>query len=196
MRTGFVLAFLLGAPAMSEQSISKPPVEGACANRGRPGAFDADIQAAVLEVAPVWPLPASFVKAIIARESNFNPVAVSSAGAIGLMQVMPSNARRLGVTPEALWHSTTNILAGTRLLAVLLRHYQGDVISALVAYNARPRRRLAPLPDNAETPAYVRAVLHLWAAFERCDVQRLGAVPTKSLRRKERLFGARGTTPA
>jgi hypothetical protein len=61
-----------------------------------------------------------------------------------------------------------NILAGTRLLAVLLRHYRGDVVSALVAYNARPRMRLAPVPENGETPGYVRRVLGSWRDAERC----------------------------
>ncbi len=195
-RAGIALALILGAPARSQQPSSVRMGESECGTGGRQGAFDADIQAAVLEVAAVWPLPASLIKAIIARESNFNPAALSPAGAVGLMQVLPSNAQRLGVTPEALWKSTTNILAGTRLLAVLLRHYQGDVISALVAYNARPRPRLAPLPDNSETPVYVRAVLRFWAAFETCAVRRHGATPVKSLRRAQRLFGADGSAPS
>ena len=120
----------------------------------------------------MWLLPVSLVKAVIQVESAFRPEALSSAGAIGLMQVLPSNAWRLGFVPQALYNPTDNILAGTRLLAALLRHYQGDVISALVAYNARPRRRLAPLPDNGETPAYVRAVLTSWRSFERCTARR------------------------
>jgi soluble lytic murein transglycosylase-like protein len=85
--------------------------------------------------------------------------------------VLPSNAQRLGFAPDALWKPAQNVLAGTRLLAVLLRHYQGDVISTLVAYNAGPRPRLAPLPDNSETPAYVRAVLRFWARFEKCEAR-------------------------
>jgi len=62
-----------------------------------------------------------------------------------------------------------NILAGTRLVAVLLRHYQGDVVSALLAYNARPRPIFAPLPENGETELYVRAVLEAWTRFQRCE---------------------------
>jgi soluble lytic murein transglycosylase-like protein len=123
-------------------------------------------------------MPSSFIKAVIQRESGFNPAAVSKAGAIGLMQVMPANAPRVGLSKEALWEPRNNILAGVRLLAVLLRHYQGDVISALVAYNARPRPRLAPLPDNGETPPYVLAVLRSWAKFERCDASRAKARQT------------------
>src|SRR5260370_1430259 len=87
------------------------------------------------------------------------------------MQVMPANARRLGVSPDDLWIPATNILAGVRLLAVLLRHYRGDVVSALVAYNARPRPLFAPLPGNSETPAYVLKVLAFYERY-RCEETR------------------------
>jgi soluble lytic murein transglycosylase-like protein len=169
VRGTFALAVFLAAPATSEESTSRKLRDGDCGQRPRERFFEADIPSAVHAVAEVWPIPPSFVRAIIRQESDFNPHALSRAGAIGLMQVLPSNAQRLGFTPEALWKPAENILAGVRLLAVLLRHYQGDVISALVAYNGRPRPRLAPLPDNRETPRYVRAVLRFWANFERCE---------------------------
>jgi soluble lytic murein transglycosylase-like protein len=140
-----------------------------CARVGpRSDVFDADIRAATASVAGIWPVPDSFVKAVIHRESGFQPRAVSAVGAIGLMQVMPFNARRLGVRSSQLWTPATNILAGTRLLAVLLRHYRGDVISTLVAYNAGPRQPFAPVPRNGETPQYVRGVLTSWGAIRRC----------------------------
>jgi soluble lytic murein transglycosylase-like protein len=149
--------------------LSTPPAS--CARVLGPGsdAYDLEIQRAVRSVAGIWPVPTSFVKAVIHRESGFRPRAVSPAGAVGLMQVMPMNARRLGVTSAQLWTPATNILAGTRLLAVLLRHYQGDVISTLVAYNAGPRRPLAPVPENGETPEYVRGVLASWRVLRRCE---------------------------
>jgi soluble lytic murein transglycosylase-like protein len=139
--------------------------------------FDAAIAKAVAEVASVWPLPPSLVKAVIQQESAFRPAAVSSAGAVGLMQMLPSNATRLGLAPQDLFNPAENILAGARLLAVLLRHYRGDVISALVAYNAGPRRRLAPIPANGETPAYVSAVLRLWTRYESCSNRRPKPAP-------------------
>jgi soluble lytic murein transglycosylase-like protein len=137
----------------------------------REAAYDFEIAAATRSVAPVWPVPDSFVKAVIHRESGFRPRAVSPAGAIGLMQVMPWNARRLGITRAELWDPARNILAGTRLLAVLLRHYRGDVISALVAYNAGPRRPLSPVPANGETPGYIHGVLASWRLFHRCQAR-------------------------
>jgi soluble lytic murein transglycosylase-like protein len=134
-------------------------------------AYDVEIAAATRSVADIWPVPESFVKAVIHRESGFRPRARSPAGAIGLMQVMPWNARRLGIRYAELWDPARNILAGTRLLAVLLRHYQGDIISTLVAYNAGPRRPLAPVPANGETPGYVRGVLASWRLFHRCQAR-------------------------
>ena len=127
--------------------------------------YQADIAAAVDDVAGVYPVPPELVMAVIQRESAWKPRALSPVGAVGLMQVMPYNAARVGLTPKDLWIPRKNILAGTRLLAALLKHYSGDVISALVAYNARPRPRGAPVPQNGETPAYVRAVLRHYRAF-------------------------------
>ena len=126
--------------------------------------FDPEIALAVASTREVYPVPPALVRAIIRQESSFNPRALSRVGARGLMQVMPANAQRLGVTPEELWVPVKNILAGVRLLAVLLDHYRGDVISALVAYNARARPLFAPLPHNHETPRYVLRVL---AHYER-----------------------------
>ena len=103
----------------------------------------------------VHPVPTALVKAIIRCESDFNPRAFSRAGAIRLMQVMPLSARRVGIAPDELWKPAQNILAGARLPAILLRYCDG--VSALVAYNARPRKVFAPLPRNGETPRYGRA---------------------------------------
>jgi soluble lytic murein transglycosylase-like protein len=121
--------------------------------------FDEQIDAAVASVRDVYAVPPGLVRAILAQESSFNPLAESPVGARGLMQVMPANAHRLGVEPEDLWVPRKNILAGVRLLAVLLDHYRGDLISVLVAYNGRARPLFAPLPHNHETPRYVLNVL-------------------------------------
>jgi soluble lytic murein transglycosylase-like protein len=168
LRRAKLMVWLLGSISAAAAP-SRPIDDSGCGGPGRQHTYDDDISAALDAVAPVWPMPPSFIKAVIQRESAFNPTAMSRAGAIGLMQVMPSNAARVGLSKGALWKPRENILAGVRLLAVLLRHYEGDVISALVAYNARPRPRLAPLPDNGETPPYVLAVLRAWEKFERCD---------------------------
>ena len=75
------------------------------------------------------------------------------------MQVMPGTAGLVGVRPQDLLDPVQNIRAGVRFLSVLLDHYHGDVISTLVAYNARARKPFAPIPENGETPKYVWNVL-------------------------------------
>lgn len=137
-------------------------VAGATARESR---YDSEIAEAIADARRVYPVPAALVKAVIATESSFNPLAISPAGAIGLMQIMPRTAPRVGVRVHDLRRPRDNILAGVRLLAVLLRHYQGDIVSALVAYNARPRRLFAPIPQNGETPAYVVTVLRRCQAY-------------------------------
>jgi soluble lytic murein transglycosylase-like protein len=121
--------------------------------------FEAAIDAALLETAHIYPVPKALVVGVISVESGFQARAVSSAGAKGLMQLMPPTALRVGVRDATLFDARANVRAGVRLLAVLLRHYEGDVISTLIAYNAGPRKRLAPVPHNGETPAYVWRVI-------------------------------------
>lgn len=134
--------------------------------------FDPEIESAVAAVAAVYSVPTALVKAVIKQESGFNPRAVSKAGAVGLMQVMPANAGRLGLTRADLWIPARNILAGVRLLAALLRYYEGDVVSVLVAYNAGPRKLFAPIPRNGETPAYVRSVISHYRSYLLIEIKK------------------------
>ncbi|MDP1918899.1 MAG: lytic transglycosylase domain-containing protein [Myxococcales bacterium] len=120
-------------------------------------------------------MPASLVRAVIKQESAFRPKALSRCGARGLMQVMPGNALKLGLADEdELWVPRLNVLAGVRLLAVLLKHYEGDVIASLVAYNSGPKAKFAPVPANGETPEYVLRILRYWRAFESERTSALG----------------------
>lgn len=137
--------------------------------------YEAEIDAALAEVAAIYPVPKALVVAVISVESGFRPRAVSPAGAKGLMQLMPYTAGRVGLDEQRLFDPAQNILGGARLLAVLLRHYDGDVISALVAYNARPRGLFVPVPRNGETPAYVWRVLARAREVSMRSADRLGA---------------------
>jgi soluble lytic murein transglycosylase-like protein len=149
--------------------------------------YDAVIRDAIADVGGRHLAPLALVKAVIRQESGFRPRAVSRAGARGLMQVMPGTAKRVGVRPEDLFDPAQNIRAGVRFLSVLLDHYRGDIISTLVAYNARPRNLFAPIPRNGETPGYVWAVLayyewysrHAPSAVAGCAMGRIGRVAAR-----------------
>lgn len=96
----------------------------------REGAFDDIIE----EAAATYDVPFAFVKAVIRVESNFQPNAVSKAGAMGLMQLMPRTAASLNVTDA--FDPRQNIYGGTKFLRILIDRYDGDINLILAAYNA------------------------------------------------------------
>lgn len=102
----------------------------------------------------------ALVWAVIEKESSFDPCAVSSRGALGLMQLMPETASELGVADA--FDPSENILAGTRYLRQLLDRYRGNLALALGAYNAGPSAVDAAggVPSIPETVAYVRWILN------------------------------------
>jgi soluble lytic murein transglycosylase-like protein len=127
--------------------------------------YDALIAEAVARARGTYPVPHALVKAVIRQESGFRSDAVSSAGARGLMQVMPETAARMGVSPARLFDPGPNVAVGVRLLALLLERYEGDIVDALVAYNAGAHAAGAPIPRNRETPAYVWRVLVFYERY-------------------------------
>ena len=104
------------------------------------------------------------MRAIIQVESAFDSLAVSTAGARGLMQLMPATARRFGVTDS--FDSRQNIFAGTRYLRILLDTYGDDVSLTVAAYNAGEGAvaRYNGIPPFRETRNYVRKVNALFGS--------------------------------
>lgn len=99
------------------------------------------------------------IKEVIRAESSFNQEAVSSAGAQGLMQLMPATAAAYGVTNPL--DPSQNINAGTHLIRDLLNQFQGNVSLALAAYNAGSGavQKYHGIPPYAETKAYVSKII-------------------------------------
>lgn len=97
----------------------------------------------------------SLVHSVIRAESNYNPVALSPKGAEGLMQLIPSTARRFGVRNS--FDPKDNVAGGVKYLKFLLEYYKGDYPKAIAAYNAGESAvdRYNGVPPYMETRNYV-----------------------------------------
>ncbi len=117
------------------------------------------------EAAEQYGVPFSLIKAIIRAESDFDPSAVSDAGACGLMQIMPETARDLGVVDA--FNPRENILAGVRYFKELLTRFHGSMPLALAAYNAGPSKVHAnwEVPPIEETEHFVERVMEYFNSY-------------------------------
>jgi soluble lytic murein transglycosylase-like protein len=128
-----------------------------------------DALALISGSAAKYRVPAAFVASIVAAESDFDPTAVSSKGAIGLMQLMPDTAREFGADPEV---PAENVDAGTHYLHWLMVRYRntrGPIERVIAAYNAGPGMvdRYGGVPPFRETRSYVTRVLGFLKQFSR-----------------------------
>lgn len=116
----------------------------------------------IVSAARRYNVDAALISAIIMAESSYNPYAMSKAGAVGLMQLMPDTAA--GYHIADLMDPQANIDAGVRHVADLLREFDGDVVLAVAAYNAGSGavRRHKGVPPYRETQRYVAKVLAYW----------------------------------
>jgi soluble lytic murein transglycosylase-like protein len=112
----------------------------------------------ITQSAQKYGISPSLIKAVMEVESSGNPSAVSKAGAMGLMQLMPSSASSLGVTDP--FNPEQNIDGGAHELANLLSQYNGNVDLALAAYNAGPGavNKYGGTPPYPETQNYIQKV--------------------------------------
>jgi hypothetical protein len=130
------------------------------------GEVDSDINSnsisideAVDKASKKYGVEKKLIMAVIKQESGFNPSAESSAGAMGLMQLMPSTASSLGVTDA--YNVEQNVDGGTKYLSKLLDMYGNSKELALAAYNAGPGAvaKYDGIPNYKETQNYVRKVM-------------------------------------
>jgi soluble lytic murein transglycosylase-like protein len=112
----------------------------------------------ILKAANRHEVDPSIIKAIIMAESSYNPKAVSKRGAIGLMQLMPTTAKALGV--EDIFNPEQNINAGVRYFKQMLQKFNGNTTLALAAYNAGSSkvRKYNGVPPYKGTKRFIKNV--------------------------------------
>jgi soluble lytic murein transglycosylase len=118
-----------------------------------------DLEPLVADHADRNDLDPALVHAVIRAESGYDPRAVSSKGAVGLMQLMPATALELDVADPR--DPSANIAGGTRYLRRMLDLFEGSLELALAGYNAGPEavRRFGGVPPFAETRNYVERIV-------------------------------------
>ncbi len=151
------LRALGGSNAPLDSGPCPPRMRASRSCRSSPGDFDALVQRAAAR----YRLDPALIHAVIRAESDYNPRAVSRAGARGLMQIMPDTARAFGVKDA--FDPVQNIEAGARELRGYLDRFD-SVELALAAYNAGPGnvRKYGGIPPFRETQAYIPRVLEYW----------------------------------
>ena len=115
----------------------------------------------IIEAANTYGLDPQLIRSVVQVESAFNPMAVSRAGAKGLMQLRPPLARELRVRNP--FDPRQNLMGGARYLRRLLDMHEGDIRLALASYNAGPRNvmRYGGVPPFRETQKYVKRIIDL-----------------------------------
>jgi soluble lytic murein transglycosylase-like protein len=118
-----------------------------------------DLESIFKKASDTYGVSEDLLKAVAKAESNFNTNSTSSAGAMGVMQLMPSTAAQLGVTDA--YDAEQNIMGGAKLLSQLLNKYDGDTSLALAAYNAGSGNvdKYGGIPPFTETQNYVSKIL-------------------------------------
>ena len=146
-------------PARSSASRDRVPARDRSPDRY--SRYDAYIR----EAAGLYQLPEAFIRAVMRVESDFNHDVVSSAGAMGLMQLMPRTAAAMGVRDP--FDPRQNIFGGARYLRILANKFNGDLVLTVAAYNAGDGAvvRHRGVPPYEETRRYVQRVLTYYYAF-------------------------------
>ncbi len=122
--------------------------------------------------ARLYRIPVALIRAVIHTESDFDPRVVSSAGARGLMQLLPATARHMGVTD--IFDPRQNIYGGVRYLRVLANTFHGNLLLTVAGYHAGPNNVLKyrGIPPYETTQRYVRLVIKRYYKYQRQEAAR------------------------
>lgn len=148
------------------QAMSEPMAESGATGPSR-AASATELERAVTRAAQQHHLHPALLFAVMKAESSFNPIVVSKAGAVGLMQLVPETAMRHGV--QNLYDTNENVAGGARHLRYLLDRFHGNTRLALAAYNAGERKvdRYKQIPPYKETRHYVQKVLSYYRDYRK-----------------------------
>lgn len=147
-----------GTTGADTSGISAAQTTASSANSYTSGELDSIFE----EAANSYGVSSIILKSIAKAESGFNPSAVSNAGAVGIMQLMPSTAAALGVSNS--YDARENIMGGAKYISQLLSNYQGNISLALAAYNAGSANvdKYGGIPPFTETQNYVKKYSLIW----------------------------------
>ena len=150
-----------GTGRAAKQQSTSPQGTSAAANASKAAAATDDESLMIQSAATQYGVDPKLVSAVAEAESGGNQNAVSDAGAIGVMQLMPETAAALGVNP---YDERQNIEGGAKYLKEMLDSFGGDVKKAVAAYNAGAQavRDYQGVPPYRETQNYVNKVLDLY----------------------------------
>ena len=128
---------------------------------------DMELEQAVARAARQHRVSPALLLAVMKAESDFNPMVISKAGAVGLMQLIPETAIRHGV--RNLYDAEDNIVGGAKHLRYLLDRFHGKIRLALAAYNAGERKvdLFGKIPPYKETQLYVKKVMGYYREYKK-----------------------------
>ena len=121
----------------------------------------------IRSVARMYKLPHTLLHAVITAESSYNPDAISKAGAVGLMQLMPETAKQYGVSNRR--NPKQSIQGGSRYLRYLAKLFNNDLTLMLAAYNAGEgavKKYGNKIPPYKETRNYVKKVIKYYKKYK------------------------------
>lgn len=157
-RSGKLVRSAVVAPRVVTPAVIEPRPAGEAPEETKAVAQPSTFREAIEQVAMQNALPVQLIHSVIKVESNYNPHAISPKGALGLMQLIPSTARRFGVSNA--FNPLENLQGGAAYLRYLLDLFKGDYKLALAAYNAGEGAvaRYGGVPPYAETWNYLTQI--------------------------------------